>query len=56
MDRDDQQEAHHQLMLEREREAAEALQRCHEAGADPDALKVLARECGLSNWKPERRA
>lgn len=37
----------HQLMLEREREAIEALRRCAKAGADPEAIKTLARECGI---------
>lgn len=42
----------HQLMLERERYAIEALQRCVAAGADPEDLKTVARLAGL-NWKPE---
>lgn len=54
-ERDGQGEAYHQMMLDREREAAEALQKCADAGADMNTLKVLARECGLTNWKPERR-
>jgi hypothetical protein len=37
----------HQLMLDREREAVEALNRCVAAGADPDAIRTLARECGI---------
>jgi hypothetical protein len=43
-----QEEWAHQLMLEREREAIEALQRCAKAGADPEAIKTLARECGIN--------
>lgn len=39
--------AAHQLMLERERAAIEALNRCAAAGADPEAIRTLARECGL---------
>lgn len=42
-----EQEWAHQLMLEREREAIEALRRCLKAGADPEAVKTLARECGI---------
>lgn len=37
----------HQLMLEREQAAIEALKRCIKAGADPDAIRTLARECGV---------
>jgi hypothetical protein len=40
-------EAHQQLMLEREREAIEALQRCLDAGASVDDIKKLASECGV---------
>lgn len=40
-------EAHHQLMLEREREAIEALNRCLAAGAKEEDVKTLARECGI---------
>lgn len=48
MDDDGQQEAWaHQLMQERYRETCEAINRCVEAGADPKALKVIARECGV---------
>ena len=50
--RDSEQEAHHQDMLNRERAEVEALQRCADAGADLDALMVLASGLGLSNWKP----
>lgn len=56
MDDDGQQEAWaHQLMLEREREAVEALERCAAAGANPEDLKTLARECGV-RWKPDAHA
>lgn len=45
---EDGQEAwQHQLMQERYREACEAINRCVEFGVDPEALKVLARECGV---------
>ena len=39
--------AYQQLMLEREREAIEALQRCLKAGAREEDVKTLARECGI---------
>ena len=39
--------AYQQLMLERERETIEALNRCAAAGANPEDLKTLARECGI---------
>jgi len=56
MDRDDEA-LYHAAMLERQRETEEALQRCAEIGADEKTLEILARECGLSNWKPnEARA
>lgn len=42
-----EEEGFQQMMLEREREAIQALQRCVKAGADPEAIKTLARECGL---------
>lgn len=46
--RDAEQEAWaNQLMLERERMAMEALNRCAAAGADPKDVETLARECGL---------
>lgn len=40
--------------LERERYAmtVEALNRCAAAGAKPEDLKTLARECGITNYKP----
>lgn len=50
MDRDQEEAAHHQDMLNREREALEALQQCADAKVDMKALKVLARECGLKDW------
>lgn len=40
--------AAHELMLHREREAVEALNRCLAAGAKVDDVKTLARECGVS--------
>lgn len=43
----EQDEAFHQMMLEREREAIEALRRCLEAGADKEAIKTLCRETGV---------
>ena len=39
--------AFHNAMLEREREAVEALNRCLAAGAKEDDIKTLARECGV---------
>ena len=39
--------AYQQLMLEREREAIEALNRCLAAGAKEEDVKTLARECGV---------
>lgn len=36
-----------ELMLEREREAIEALNRCVKAGAKVEDIKTLARECGI---------
>ena len=42
-----EEEGYQEMMLEREREAIEALRRCMKAGANPDDLKTLARECGL---------
>lgn len=47
MDRDDQQEAHHQLEQERYREACEAINRCAQAGARTEDLKTLAHEAGV---------
>lgn len=45
---DDGQEAWaHELMQERYRMNVEALNRCAKAGADPEAIKTLARECGI---------
>ena len=40
--------AAHELMLHREREAVEALNRCLAAGAKEDDVKTLARECGIN--------
>ena len=39
--------AYQQDMLERERQAIEALNRCLAAGAKVDDIKTLARECGI---------
>lgn len=36
-----------QACEERERAAIEALNRCAAAGADEEAIKTLARECGI---------
>jgi hypothetical protein len=45
----DQQEAYaHELMQERYRLACEALGRCAKAGAKPEDLNTLARECGIN--------
>lgn len=44
-----------QLDLEREQQVKDVLERCAAAGADPEDLKVIARECGLINWNPERK-
>lgn len=45
---DDGQEAWaHELMQERYRETCEALKQCAKAGADPQAIRTLARECGV---------
>lgn len=40
-------------VLARERQAVEALQRCAEAGANPEDLKTLAIQCGVQ-WKPRQ--
>ncbi len=41
----------HQLELERQEMALDALMRCRQAGADDDALDVLASEIGLrTEW------
>lgn len=48
---DDQRQQ--QDYLDREREAVEALERCAAAGANPEDLKTLARECGVQ-WKPRQ--
>lgn len=50
--RDAEQEAWaNELMLERERQALEALRKCARAGVDQQALATLARECGITDWK-----
>lgn len=33
-----------------------SLDRCHEAGAKEDDLKLLAWQCGLSDWTPNAHA
>lgn len=38
-----------QACEERERAAIEALNRCAAAGADLEALRTLARECGIDH-------
>lgn len=54
-DRDDSPDWQQQQEAERERyeETLRALNSCAQAGAKPEALKVLARECGLTNWNPK---
>lgn len=52
-DQDGQEQ--HQDVLNREREAVEALDRCLTAGANPEDLQTLARECGVK-WKPDAHA
>ena len=48
MDQDDQQEAYaNELMQERYRMTCDALDRCAKTGADQEALRLLARECGV---------
>lgn len=42
-----EEEAFAQAMLERERAAIEALNRCLAAGAKTEDVKTLARECGV---------
>lgn len=37
----------HQAELERYEQACDALNRCAKAGADTEALKILAREAGI---------
>jgi len=37
----------HELMLERYRRACDALIRCAQAGADIEAIRILALECGV---------
>lgn len=54
MDDDDQWQQQEDC-LRREREAVEALERCAAAGANPEDLKTLARECGV-RWKPDAHA
>jgi hypothetical protein len=46
----------HELMLERERQALEALKKCACAGVDHETLATLARECGITNWEPDAHA
>jgi hypothetical protein len=43
-----------QSELERERHemTVQALDRCAAAGAKPEDLKTLARECGIQNYEP----
>ncbi len=42
----------HQLELERQEMALDALMRCRQAGADDDALDVLASEIGIrEQWR-----
>lgn len=38
-----------------ERELWEALDRCAEKGASEDDLKLLAWQCGATQWKPSRQ-
>lgn len=47
MNRDDQAEAH-QAETERYQMACDAINRCLLAGAKPEDLKTLARECGVN--------
>lgn len=54
MDRADW-EMQHEVERERYMLAVEALDRCAAAGAKVEDLKTLARECGITNWKPKER-
>lgn len=45
----------HELEKERIAEAVAALDRCLEAGAKPEDIKTLARECGLTTYDPFAR-
>lgn len=42
-----------EFALERERMAREALERCARAGAKAEDLKLLASECGITNYTPK---
>ena len=51
MDRADW-EQQEQCERERYETTIEALNRCAAAGARPEDLKTLARECGITNYRP----